>query len=259
MIGIVLAGGGGKGAYQIGCWRAMQRRGLKVDAVSGTSIGALNAVVVARHDPALTDFIEYFWRNVSASQLGRLDVMRLLFAPRTYATYRQRFKGDRPPLSIVPLTMAVVAIMLCLAWLLKSQIQWSLSSTSPHWIAWLWAAVLIIYGVRLLMAGAMVFGLIPMSPGVIFTGGAQRLVKQVTPGGTFAHSSCKCFITTAERRLLYDCDDQSHDRGSAHQRRIGRRFEPRIVYTPVYWPLDKVETEIGIKVSLRPQIEGTAL
>jgi patatin-like phospholipase len=248
-VGIVLAGGGGKGAYQIGCWRAIQRRGLKIDAVSGTSIGALNAVVIARQEPALTDFIEYFWRHISASQLGRLDVMRLLFAPWTYATYRQRYKRDLPPLSVVPLIAAVAVLTLCLAWLLKSQIQWSRSSPSTYWITWLWVIVLVIYGLRLLMAGAMELGLIPMSPGVIFTGPAQRLVKQVTPEGTFIQSPCKCFITTAERRLLYDGDNPDHDRGTAHQWRTDRRFEPRIVYTPFYWPLDKVESEIGIRAT----------
>jgi predicted acylesterase/phospholipase RssA len=45
--GLVLAGGGVKGAYQFGCLRAFRERSLKFDAVSGTSVGALNAILWA--------------------------------------------------------------------------------------------------------------------------------------------------------------------------------------------------------------------
>ena len=44
-IGLVLEGGGGKGSYQIGVLKAIRELGLekKIVAVSGTSVGALNA------------------------------------------------------------------------------------------------------------------------------------------------------------------------------------------------------------------------
>lgn len=47
-IGLVLSGGG-KGAYEVGVWRAMEQLGLAKDiaAVSGTSVGALNAALFA--------------------------------------------------------------------------------------------------------------------------------------------------------------------------------------------------------------------
>lgn len=46
-IGLVFEGGGGKGAYQIGVWKAMRELGLEssVTAVSGTSVGALNGAL----------------------------------------------------------------------------------------------------------------------------------------------------------------------------------------------------------------------
>lgn len=47
-LGLVLSGGGARGAYQLGCWRACLERGLSFAAVSGTSIGALNATLVAQ-------------------------------------------------------------------------------------------------------------------------------------------------------------------------------------------------------------------
>lgn len=46
---LILCGGGGRGAYQIGMWRALERLGLRryITAVSGTSAGALNAALFA--------------------------------------------------------------------------------------------------------------------------------------------------------------------------------------------------------------------
>lgn len=48
-IGLVLSGGGAKGAFQAGVWKAMCELGLagRVQAISGTSVGALNAAAFA--------------------------------------------------------------------------------------------------------------------------------------------------------------------------------------------------------------------
>src|SRR5258708_38466141 len=44
---LVLGGGGGRGAAQLGVLRALASRGIRPDACVGTSVGALNAAVVA--------------------------------------------------------------------------------------------------------------------------------------------------------------------------------------------------------------------
>ena len=49
-IGLVLAGGGGKGAYQIGAWRAFERFGIEFNVVAGTSIGAVNGLLMSSVD-----------------------------------------------------------------------------------------------------------------------------------------------------------------------------------------------------------------
>ncbi|MBQ8171808.1 MAG: patatin-like phospholipase family protein [Oscillospiraceae bacterium] len=52
-IALVLDGGGGKGAYQIGVWEAMLKDTdfiNRITAISGTSVGALNAVLFANGD-----------------------------------------------------------------------------------------------------------------------------------------------------------------------------------------------------------------
>lgn len=50
MRGIVLEGGGAKGAYQIGAWRALRELGIDFDGVAGTSIGALNGAFFMQDD-----------------------------------------------------------------------------------------------------------------------------------------------------------------------------------------------------------------
>ncbi|MBN2559005.1 MAG: patatin-like phospholipase family protein [Clostridia bacterium] len=44
---LALAGGGTKGSYQIGVWKALRELGIEITAVSGTSIGAINGAAIA--------------------------------------------------------------------------------------------------------------------------------------------------------------------------------------------------------------------
>lgn len=46
--GVVLAGGGAKGSYQIGVWKALDELGIRIGAVAGTSVGALNGAVMVQ-------------------------------------------------------------------------------------------------------------------------------------------------------------------------------------------------------------------
>lgn len=48
--GLVLSGGGSKGAYESGCLKALQELVYHFDIVTGTSIGALNGLLVAQED-----------------------------------------------------------------------------------------------------------------------------------------------------------------------------------------------------------------
>ena len=47
---IVLSGGGSKGAYQIGVWKALKKLNITYDIVTGTSVGALNAALMVQKD-----------------------------------------------------------------------------------------------------------------------------------------------------------------------------------------------------------------
>lgn len=60
--GLSLAGGGGLGSYQIGVWKALREYEIdkRIDALSGTSVGILNACLIAQND---YDIAEYIWKN----------------------------------------------------------------------------------------------------------------------------------------------------------------------------------------------------
>lgn len=63
---LVLSGGGSRGAYEIGAWQALNELGVRLDAVYGTSIGALNAGLVAQGD--VEQAVE-LWQNINLSQV----------------------------------------------------------------------------------------------------------------------------------------------------------------------------------------------
>ena len=48
MLGLALEGGGAKGAYEIGAYRALTELGYHFDVICGVSIGAINAALLAQ-------------------------------------------------------------------------------------------------------------------------------------------------------------------------------------------------------------------
>lgn len=60
MKGLVLEGGGTKGAYQLGAYKALKELGMEFDGIVGTSIGALNAAFIIQGD---YDIMEDIWLN----------------------------------------------------------------------------------------------------------------------------------------------------------------------------------------------------
>jgi len=69
-VGLVLSGGGAKGAYQAGVWKAMVKTGVsgRVRVISGTSVGAINAAAFASiRDP---ERIKTIWHDRISSVLS---------------------------------------------------------------------------------------------------------------------------------------------------------------------------------------------
>lgn len=50
VIGLVLEGGGAKGAYHIGAYKAIKELGIEIRGVTGTSIGAINGALIVQGD-----------------------------------------------------------------------------------------------------------------------------------------------------------------------------------------------------------------
>lgn len=66
---LVLAGGGAKGSYQVGVWKALNELGWRPDIITGTSVGCLNGVMFALD---LYEVARDMWLTI-----GDSDVMAL--------------------------------------------------------------------------------------------------------------------------------------------------------------------------------------
>ena len=67
-LGLVFSGGGAKGAYQIGVWKALKELGIdkQVKAISGTSVGALNAALFCQGN---YEAAEELWLGLTKSKI----------------------------------------------------------------------------------------------------------------------------------------------------------------------------------------------
>lgn len=68
--GLVLDGGGARGAYQIGAWKALAEAGVKINAVAGTSVGALNGALICMGD---VERAERIWNEITFSRVMDVD------------------------------------------------------------------------------------------------------------------------------------------------------------------------------------------
>lgn len=81
--GIVLEGGGARGAYQIGAWKALREAGVRISAVAGTSVGALNGAFICMDR---LEQAEEIWKNISFSSIMDVDDIQM----------RRLFDGELP-------------------------------------------------------------------------------------------------------------------------------------------------------------------
>ena len=68
--GLVLEGGGTKGAYQIGAYKALRDLGIKFTGIAGTSIGALNGALIIQDDDKV---MEDIWINYDYKSFMNID------------------------------------------------------------------------------------------------------------------------------------------------------------------------------------------
>ena len=84
-LGLVLSGGGAKGAYHVGVIKALQEVGIQIDMISGASIGALNAAVLlsAENQQQGLNHLEQLWDKLPSIKpiqfKGMEDITDFLF------------------------------------------------------------------------------------------------------------------------------------------------------------------------------------
>lgn len=70
MYGLVLEGGGAKGAYHVGAYKALRELNIEIGGIAGTSIGAINGAMMVQGD---YDLLEKIWYSVNSYELFDLD------------------------------------------------------------------------------------------------------------------------------------------------------------------------------------------
>ena len=70
MFGLVLEGGGARGAYHVGAYKAIRELNIEIRGIAGTSIGAINGAMMVQGDYEL---LEKIWLSVDSYELFDLD------------------------------------------------------------------------------------------------------------------------------------------------------------------------------------------
>ncbi len=101
MVGLVFSGGGGKGAYEIGVWKALREYGYaqNVTAVSGTSVGGLNGALFVQGDLQVA---EGLWQNISPDKILKINASKLLGQAAALAAF---------PTALVPLLTEAIQFL----------------------------------------------------------------------------------------------------------------------------------------------------
>lgn len=95
---MVLGGGGSCGAYELGVWEAFSENGREFDGFFGTSIGAINAALMAQGD---IDLARQLWGNISVDQVMsdginlEFDISALLGQRRELLAFLKRYARNR--------------------------------------------------------------------------------------------------------------------------------------------------------------------
>ena len=87
-VGLVLSGGGAQGAYQAGVLKALKKLHIKVDIVAGTSVGALNGLMVVQDD--IKKCIK-IWENISQANIYVENQGKNITTKNLYKKYASEF------------------------------------------------------------------------------------------------------------------------------------------------------------------------
>lgn len=88
---LVLSGGGSRGAYQLGVWQALRELDFPIDIVTGTSVGALNAAMIATGDFENTRSL---WMNMKTDMIFDVSIDETLPAKQKSTMMVRQFMHD---------------------------------------------------------------------------------------------------------------------------------------------------------------------
>ena len=122
-LGLVLGGGGSRGAYQAGAIKALGELGFQADIVTGSSVGAINACIYAQCDTATQEEV---WHNINYEEVVQHNFKWKNKAIELFwkAPWQQGF--DMTPLKLI------LEKYLCEEKIRSSKIQLGIVYTGPY-------------------------------------------------------------------------------------------------------------------------------
>ncbi|HEX7033623.1 MAG TPA: patatin-like phospholipase family protein [Nitrososphaera sp.] len=89
---LVLQGGGSLGAFSCGVFKAFAERGVKIDIIAGTSIGGINAAIIAgSRDRRPEDALEEFWTELAKNSVDLAPFWRPALDNNDSGNYYSRY------------------------------------------------------------------------------------------------------------------------------------------------------------------------
>lgn len=86
-VALVLGGGGARGSYQIGVWKALKELNVPIHILTGTSVGALNGALILQNK---YEQAEKMWRTIETRHVLKLNKS---FETTSFKSYRRTVGG----------------------------------------------------------------------------------------------------------------------------------------------------------------------
>ena len=90
MKALVLSGGGSKGSYQLGVWKALKKLRIKYDIITGTSSGALNGALMTQNTYRKAEKI---WNELNMKVLFGEDIAEVNNKKDLFKMYEKQIKN----------------------------------------------------------------------------------------------------------------------------------------------------------------------
>ncbi|MEA5554404.1 patatin-like phospholipase family protein [Anabaena cylindrica UHCC 0172] len=104
-VGLVLSGGGSRGAYHIGVIQYLAKHNIKIDAVSGASIGALNGAFIAAEAnlKIAAERLKEIWNVLSEDSPSKLGIDVSTFLALKFLSELMTASGSEPLREVINL------------------------------------------------------------------------------------------------------------------------------------------------------------